>query len=167
MVFMKNAHVMHLMVHGLKGSHFLALRRSPIGVATIDLLDLFPDFESTDSQSSRRVTVDLRKPTASQVKEDMEKALRASSNAEAPYIVDDPDPVIGTITVLVERTWIEQLEQAFWTGLIQIVDWDDSGTLDRQVWCLNSNMLPVGPEITLTPSPLTCSHLRYKFVSVI
>ena len=137
MVIMKNSHVLHVMLYRLKGANILALQRSPVGVATIDILDLVPDFESTNSNcSSKRVTVGLRKPSASQVKSDMKKAVRATSPIpEAPETDDDSDAVVGTISVTIERTCIEELEQAFWTGLIQIVDWDDSGTLDQQVHC--------------------------------
>lgn len=148
MVIMKNSHVMHLLVHGLKGRNILALQRSPIGVATIDILDLFPDFECTDSNGSKRVTVDLRKPSASQVKVDMKKSVQATSTtAQGAEKADDPDPVIGTISVMIERTCIEDLEQEFWTGLIQIVDWDDSGTLDQKV------------QFRIAPNCATCSHM--------
>lgn len=126
---------MHLMVHLLKGTNLLKLQRRPVGVASIDLLELFPDFESTDSQSSKEITVKLRKPTASQLKEDMKKSKPgldsevSSQGTEA----EDSDAAVGTVSVVVNRTSIEQLEEAFWTGLIQIVDWDDSGTLDKEV----------------------------------
>jgi hypothetical protein len=128
-VVMKTAHVMHLMVHCLKAHNFLALQRSPIGVATIDLQELFSDAQSTDAERSKRYTLELWKPTHHQVKDDMKQA-------EQGLTEDEPDPVIGTISVRVEIADIEQLEEAFWTGLIQIVDWDDSGTLDKEVWCL-------------------------------
>jgi hypothetical protein len=134
---MKGANVMHLMVHCLKGSNLLAIKRTPIGVASLDVLSLFPDLESSDGDSSKSVQITLRKPEDSQVREDVNKAL-PKRNPLPPACEDekaasDSDPVIGTVTVVIERTSIEQLEQAFWSALLQIVDWDDSGTLDREV----------------------------------
>jgi hypothetical protein len=137
-VIMKSAHVIHLMVHRLKGSKFLALKRTPIGVATIDVRSLFPNLESSGGESSKSVNITLRMPEASQVREDINKALprrKALCKDEPAHAAVDPDPVIGTVSVVIEKTCIEQLKQSFWSGLMEIVDWDDSGTLDREVSC--------------------------------
>lgn len=125
---MKGGHVLHLLVHNLRSNYAVAsLKRTPVGVAHIDLLQLFPDLSITDVSDSKTVVIPLRKPTAPI--DELRK-----SQASDPDAVHDSD--VGSITITIDRASLEQLESQFWSCLLNLADFDDSGTLDREVRAL-------------------------------
>lgn len=117
--------MLHLLVHNLRSNYSVAsLKRTPVGVAHIDLLELFPDLSITDVSDSRTVVLPLVKPNSPA----NILGQGHASNGEAV-----PDSDVGSITITVERSSLQQLESMFWNSLLNIADFDDSGTLDREV----------------------------------
>lgn len=122
---MKGGHVLHLLVHNLRSNYAVAsLKRTPVGVAHIDLLRIFPDLSITNVSDSKTITLPLRKPTAPT---DICRPSHSNDTATAP------ESDVGSITITVERASLEQLERQFWSSLLNIADFDDSGTLDQEV----------------------------------
>lgn len=115
--------MLHLLVHNLRSNYAVAsLKRTPVGVAHVDLLELFPDFSITDVSDSKTIVLPLLKPNA-------------PTNILGPGNASNADD-IGSITITVERASLQQLESQFWNSLLNIADFDDSGTLDREVRCI-------------------------------
>lgn len=134
-VVMKGGHVLHLLVHNLRSNYAVAsLKRTPVGVAHIDLLELFPDLSITDVSDSKTIVLPLLKPNS------LANILGPgnASIADAMPVAD-----VGSITVTVDRASLQQLESQFWNSLLNIADFDDSGTLDREVCCVPMLMLCV------------------------
>eukprot|EP00892_Ulva_mutabilis_P010590 jgi/Ulvmu1/7903/UM004_0135.1 len=123
-VVMKGGHVLHLLVHHLRSKRAVAsLKRTPVGVAHIDLLQMFPDLSITDVSDSQTLTLPLRQPTAP-------TDIHGTSQANDAAVVHESD--VGSITITVERASLKQLEEQFWSSLLNLADFDESGTLDRE-----------------------------------
>lgn len=124
-VVMKGGHVLHLLVHNLRSNYAVAsLKRTPVGFAHIDLMEVFPDLSITDVSDSKTIVLPLQKPNS---------AAKLPVSNEAGNEDGTASSDVGSITIVVERASLQQLESQFWSSLLNIADFDDSGTLDREV----------------------------------
>jgi hypothetical protein len=126
-VIMRKAHVLHLLVHNLRGDFRVSsLKRKPVGMASIDLLSLFSDWSSPTVEATE-VSLPLQDPRSA-----ASVITKGESTSGSDTDNSEPDN-IGCIKIIVEKASMQQLEVSFWNGLLSLADWDQSGTLDKMV----------------------------------
>jgi hypothetical protein len=54
------------------------------------------------------------------------------------------------IEIIVEPADMSQIEESFWNQLVALVDWDSSGTLDKEVRCQNSRLIPLCYDLSIS-----------------